>query len=214
MKNLCKSFGIITVAVIVVFSLLSCGGNDPKALAKQSFDLLMQSLEAIGNAKKTEELNKKAEKIEAKVAKLSAADRKIYEDELARLTGSAARSVLDNLMIEDSDDALNEAVKILDNLFNELENTGAQNTPAPAPAAKPAASTRPEPETMPELLNDQTLQNVQSSALDSINSRLGDEDPFEAVQQKSADTANKMMESSPLQDSAKKAADAFSAFGF
>jgi hypothetical protein len=76
------------LALGLVFVMIGCGAN-PKGLAKESYDLGMKTLGALFDEAKQAELEKEAEKIAAKVEKLSEADKKSYEEELARLSGEA-----------------------------------------------------------------------------------------------------------------------------
>ncbi|MDR0670061.1 MAG: hypothetical protein LBF95_08260 [Treponema sp.] len=81
-KNVSRGYVFILLTVLV---LTGCGGNDPKALAKETYDIGLQALNVLFNPEKAAELEKKALEIEAKVEKLSAKDRAIYDEELARL---------------------------------------------------------------------------------------------------------------------------------
>ena len=88
MKKRLNPLGIIVLAAVILITMAACGSENPKALAKQSYDLSKQVLGAVLNPQKTAELEKKTAAIEAKVAKLSEKDKQIYYDELERLSGN------------------------------------------------------------------------------------------------------------------------------
>jgi hypothetical protein len=81
-KNRFFVFGLM--ALIFALTLAGCGRADPKTLAQQTYDL---TLEIMANPLKAASGMVKAASIGKKVAKLSPADRQIYDEELARLTG-------------------------------------------------------------------------------------------------------------------------------
>jgi len=72
---------LLTAALIIALVLAGCKEN-PKNLAKQTYDLTQQ---ALSNPLKAVSGVIKAANIGRKVSKLSAADRKIYNEELTRL---------------------------------------------------------------------------------------------------------------------------------
>ena len=76
-------FGLLTL--LLVMTVISCGGNDPKALAKQTYEISKQVEAAISNPQKAAELALKLKAIEEKVDKLSEKDREIYTAEYLRL---------------------------------------------------------------------------------------------------------------------------------
>jgi len=118
------------IMVIMVITLAGCGGGNPKALAKQTYDLTMEAMGALFNPSKTAELEKKGTDLAKKVDKLSASDKKIYEEELERLmmaslgglfgaAGSlfnSAGSLLETVDTEDVQSSLNAAQSALDAL--------------------------------------------------------------------------------------------------
>jgi hypothetical protein len=121
MKNLNKMLGIITIGVVIAMTVVGCGGGNPKALAKQTYDLGMQALGAMLDPSKAAELEKKATDIEKKVAKLSEADQAVYYAELTQLSGAglgslfeAAGSALDSVNTETVQDALDAGQKAVD----------------------------------------------------------------------------------------------------
>jgi len=93
------------LALGLVFIMSGCGAN-PKGLAKQTYDLGMEALGALSNPAKAAELEKKAEDIEKKIAKLSASDRAVYEEELSRLAGQGFGDLLDTAA-QQANDLLN-----------------------------------------------------------------------------------------------------------
>ena len=120
-----KVAGVLILFFVLI--LASCGAN-PKALAKESYDLSLQALGALFNEKKAAELEKKMAGIEKKVANLSESDKKIYNDELARLTGAglgglfdAASKLQDAASSQDAKKAVDSAKKAAD-LLNSLKN--------------------------------------------------------------------------------------------
>jgi curved DNA-binding protein CbpA len=97
--------------------MIGCGTDDPKNLAKQTFDLGQEALALLLNPAKAAEVQKKAEDIEKKVAKLSAGDRAVYEQELARLDGQGLGALFDAASTLDAasvQDALNTAGQAAD----------------------------------------------------------------------------------------------------
>ena len=72
--------GLVIFILILVIAIAAGGGANPKALAKQSFELAMQS-SSTSNSQKLKALEKK-------VGKLSAKNKAIYERELTRLAVS------------------------------------------------------------------------------------------------------------------------------
>jgi hypothetical protein len=81
--NIFKTLGIIVLAVVIGFSMVSCGGA--KSLAKQSYEITKQAQAAIADTQKAAKLMEKAEAIQEKVDKLSEKDQEIYAAELSRL---------------------------------------------------------------------------------------------------------------------------------
>jgi len=77
------------IIVMTAFLLIGCGGNDPRALAKQTYDLSIEALGALFNPSKTAEIEKKMTDIEKKVAKLSVSNQRIYQTELQRLSATS-----------------------------------------------------------------------------------------------------------------------------
>jgi hypothetical protein len=92
-----RFFVFVLMALILALALAGCRKADPKALAKETYDLIVGAmanpLKAVGSIAKAASLGKK-------VSKLSDADKQIYNDELARLTGSDAGGIgiLDGLL--------------------------------------------------------------------------------------------------------------------
>lgn len=84
MKNIVKWLGIIALITVIVFAV-GCSGSNPKALAKQTYDLQKQVLSAGTDLQKAASLAAKSAAITDKVDKLSSEDQQIYTVELARL---------------------------------------------------------------------------------------------------------------------------------
>jgi len=84
MKNIVKWLGIIALIAVIVFAV-GCSGSNPKALAKQTYDLQKQALSAGTDLQKAASLAAKSAAITDKVDKLSSDDQQIYTTELARL---------------------------------------------------------------------------------------------------------------------------------
>jgi len=89
---------IITLAVVIGFTMAACGGGGggPKSLAKQTYQIFAKAMEAQGQkpgtitfalwaSKDPQELQKLVEKAEA----LSKEDQKVYEEELEKLLDEA-----------------------------------------------------------------------------------------------------------------------------
>jgi len=113
MKNTSLVFGAVLI-LMAALVLAGCGGEDPKKLAKETYDLGLQAMSAAFDSSKAADLEKKSAEIQKKVEKLSAANRVIYEQELARLTGNA----LDDLF-ESSGSSLNTDTEDLEKTFND-----------------------------------------------------------------------------------------------
>jgi len=131
-KNRFFVFGLI--ALIFALVLAGCGDN-PKALAKQTYDLtqdvLSNPLKAVGGMVK-------ASNIKKKVDKLSAADKQIYNEELARLfgQGDGGLGILGGIPYGDSSSA-GETLNALMGAIGMLNSSGAAST---APAEEPSKS--------------------------------------------------------------------------
>ena len=129
-KNRFYVFSII--ALILALVLAGCGDN-PKALAKQTYkltqDVLSNPLKAVGGLVK-------AANIKKKVDKLSAADRQIYNEELARLSrqGEGGLGVLGGSPDGDSASA-GETMNSLLGIIGILNSSGAATAPAGETAA-------------------------------------------------------------------------------
>jgi hypothetical protein len=93
MKNTIKLFGIIAFVAVIGFTVISCGGgNSPKSLAKQTYQVFEKAMKAAG-----EEPNelafvlwamtepKELNAIVAKVEALSASAQDAYQAELEKL---------------------------------------------------------------------------------------------------------------------------------
>ncbi|GMO42290.1 MAG: hypothetical protein Ta2B_22500 [Termitinemataceae bacterium] len=106
---------ILQLAQIAAISLImvavSCTHEDPKALAKQSYDLSTQAILAMFDAAKTDELNKKIEAVEKKVKKLPDSERAIYTQELIRLAGAGFGNML-NSAADEIDAALDKVDEV------------------------------------------------------------------------------------------------------
>jgi len=82
-KNKLKFLGIIAIVTIIGFTAIGCSaGDDPKALAKQAYELIMQ-LE--GTDTQEEAIMEKIEALDEKVRKLPEAKQLIFNAELERL---------------------------------------------------------------------------------------------------------------------------------
>jgi hypothetical protein len=96
-KNKLYTFGVLAViTLILAMPLVACngggggkGGNDPKSLAKQAYELLMEQKKLIEDdttdSAKLEALMKKSEELDAKVNALSPENRKIFDEEANHL---------------------------------------------------------------------------------------------------------------------------------
>ena len=88
-KSVFSAMLVSLLALSLIVGLTSCGGSNPKALAKENYKLTMQVLEATTKLDfaKMNKLEQKVIEIEAKVEKLSGIDQGVYAMELARLSG-------------------------------------------------------------------------------------------------------------------------------
>jgi len=80
--------GVAILLLILIISVATGGGSNPKALAKQTVELSKQTISAISNPVKYASLAKKYDALEKKVGKLSARKKAIYEKEVNRLAPS------------------------------------------------------------------------------------------------------------------------------
>ena len=93
MKNTIKIIGIIALVAVIGFTVVACGGgNSPKSLAKQTYQVFEKAMAAEGkeasdlafilwSMSEPKELNAIVAKLEA----LSASDQEAYEKELEKL---------------------------------------------------------------------------------------------------------------------------------
>ena len=80
-------FAISAILLVLSIVLVSCGGSDPKSLAKQVYDLT-QKVQAASEQQDWDaivKLGTEEEGLKAKVDKLSDADRAVFEEELSKL---------------------------------------------------------------------------------------------------------------------------------
>jgi len=91
MKKFMKRTWAVLIVISLVLALASCGGgNDPKSLAKQSYDAMVE-LEKVGSSgaregdPKYDAVMKKFSELTEKVQQLSSEDKEIYNTELTRL---------------------------------------------------------------------------------------------------------------------------------
>ena len=89
MNKFFKILGIIILIATIGFSITACGGDSPKGLAKQAYELLIEYDKASKGGKpdkKTEEnYKKKYDSLDAKIKNLSADEKKIYDAEFMRI---------------------------------------------------------------------------------------------------------------------------------
>ena len=114
-------------ALLLAAVLTSCTGSDPKALAKETYELSQQTMASLLNPVKTAELTKKALEIEKKVQALSDSNKQIYTMELAKLTGQGTSGLLDaasNLSGDDIQQVLDSSQKTLDTAQQALDLLG------------------------------------------------------------------------------------------
>ena len=79
MKKLVKGVLIAVIIASLVFSLVGCGGDSPKALAKQVNELFPKARDG------DEAATKKLEEVSAKLKTFSEEQMKEYNEELERL---------------------------------------------------------------------------------------------------------------------------------
>jgi hypothetical protein len=88
-----KFFVATAVLLAVSMALVSCGGNGPKPLAKQTYQLMLDTAKAGEDVKKAADLAAKALKLQEKIDNLSKANTAAYQEELARLMAGASASL-------------------------------------------------------------------------------------------------------------------------
>ena len=137
MKNVYRISALIIAAVIAAISFTGCAKkDDPKALAKQSYDLSKEIIASVSDLDKAEKLTKEAVVISEKVDKLSSTDRVTYNFELARLAKSDAGFLLQDLSgavsgldLSELQNALNsaDAQGVMSELQNSLNSADVQS---------------------------------------------------------------------------------------
>ena len=123
MKKVIKLLRVTVLFAVVIFCLLGCAKADPKALAKETYDIAKETMNVLLNPSKAAELQKKAAVIAVKVNNLSAADKTIYNVELARLAGDDLSGLLDigGNILNTSQGVLDLSVQANDALQNVIE---------------------------------------------------------------------------------------------
>jgi hypothetical protein len=84
-----RFFVIVLLALIIALVLAGCRDN-PKALAKQTYNV---TVEVLSNPQKAEKSLEKAAAIKQKLAKLTSAERQLYNEELEDLIGQGVRAL-------------------------------------------------------------------------------------------------------------------------
>jgi hypothetical protein len=115
----------LVLALSCALVLGSCGA-DPKGLAKQSYELTQQALQAGTDLNKAAALQQKAAAIAEKVLKLSDSDRVIYTQELARLTGQGLGEFINTT--SDFLNTFSDSFNATTNLFNDNSVQDTQDT--------------------------------------------------------------------------------------
>jgi len=106
MKNFMRVV-LVGIIAVILLGLAGCGkGSDAKALAKQSYDMFMSM--SLDGDEKTEEQKAQDEELGKKIAALSEADQKIYQEELQRLMADALGGLKDMKDSADDDDSDDE----------------------------------------------------------------------------------------------------------
>ena len=121
-----KSVFFMLSALLLAAGMAGCGKENPKSLARETYNLSIEALGAIFNPAKTAELEKKAEEIAKKVEKLSESDKVIYNSELERLTGQIFGGLLNLGNDLNTKGALNAAQQALDFLNSQEVSTTTQ----------------------------------------------------------------------------------------
>ena len=127
MKNIYKFTALIVIAAVASFALTGCESADnPKALAKKTYDLSKEILASVTDLSKTERLTKEAAALAGRVDKLSKIDKITFQVELARLAGSDASSLLQGMDLTGSLKELQNSLnsKEIQNALNSLKETG------------------------------------------------------------------------------------------
>ncbi|GHT71492.1 hypothetical protein FACS1894110_24650 [Spirochaetia bacterium] len=84
-NKMMKGLLAAVLAASLVIGMAGCGGNNPKALAKEAYELSQQMIAASKDPDKLAPLWEKAKAIEEKEKKLSEAEKEIYLEEVKRL---------------------------------------------------------------------------------------------------------------------------------
>lgn len=83
----------LALVLVIIIIAAASGGGGPKALAKQTYKITQQALNAASNPVKAALYANKALKLQEKVYKLSEKNQLVYMEELFRLAGSDAASL-------------------------------------------------------------------------------------------------------------------------
>ena len=81
MMKIFKALSLPVFTALLLFTLIACK-ESPKSLAKQSFNLYMEAMDAMYDEERTKQVNEKANVLFARIEKLSKVEREIYEAEL------------------------------------------------------------------------------------------------------------------------------------
>jgi len=136
MRKLIKLPGIIALFIIFVICISGCFKADPKALAKETYEIAKETMSAVFNSTKAADLQKKAAAVSEKVNRLSAADKTIYNVELMRLAGDDLGNLIDigsNILstsqgILDFSVQAHDAVQQVVDTINSIDTEGLQST--------------------------------------------------------------------------------------
>jgi len=128
-----KKFWLVMLVIVLALGMAGCSRAEPKDLAQQTYDLTM---EIMANPIKAAGSMVKAASIARKVSKLSPADKQIYNEELARLTGQeegGLGSILGSFMGADNasiKEALNAIMEAIGELNSSIKNNTGNGTDA------------------------------------------------------------------------------------
>jgi hypothetical protein len=108
-----KAFFIVLTVLVTGFLVVSCGGNGPKDLAKQTYQLEQDILKAGNNVAKAASLAVKAAQVAEKVQKLSQAEALVYLQELTRLKSGGSSSSSNQTKTSNTNMASNSGIQTI-----------------------------------------------------------------------------------------------------
>ena len=143
-KKRLRVLGLAALLLVSALVMAGCGA-DPNDLAKQTYDLYQESIEAVDNPLKLPGVMLKAASLGRKVNNLSERDRQIFDEELVRLGGVGLDGLFDIEELSslfsggDNGDAGRDGLFDIENL-NGLFGGGSAQSGATAPSGGSSSS--------------------------------------------------------------------------